>query len=67
MAVKGIGSDVIVKRFHASRFWCLVFSSCLFTVAQICGVRIENPHVLGFLSGLTGRKAQDSQLILDHY
>ncbi len=37
-----------------SRFWCLFVSSCIFLVAQICGARIENPHVLGFVSGLTG-------------
>lgn len=50
----GIGSDVIVKKLHASRFWCIFVSSCLFCLSQLCGVRIENPHFLGFLSGLTG-------------
>lgn len=37
-----------------SRFWCLFISSTIFLVAQVCGARIENPHLLGFLSGLTG-------------
>lgn len=37
-----------------SRFWCLFISSILFLFAQVCGAQIENPHTLGFLSGLTG-------------
>jgi len=51
---QGIGSDLIVKKLGMSRFWCLFISSSIFLVAQICGARIENPHVLGFVSGLTG-------------
>ena len=50
----GIGSDVIVRKLEMSRFWCLFISSMIFLFAQICGTQIENPHVLGFLSGLTG-------------
>lgn len=49
----GIGSDRIVK-LGMSRFWCLFISSILFLFAQVCGTQIENPHALGFLSGLTG-------------
>ena len=37
-----------------SRFWCLFVSSSIFLIAQICGTRIDNPHVLGFVSGFTG-------------
>ena len=37
-----------------SRFWCLFISSDIFLIAQICGARIENPHGLVFVSGLTG-------------
>lgn len=37
-----------------SRFWCLFISSTIFLLAQICGAQIDQPHVLGFLSGLTG-------------
>ncbi|KAL8693734.1 MAG: hypothetical protein Q9218_001479 [Villophora microphyllina] len=50
----GIGSDLIVKKLHASRFWCLFVSSSIFCVAQICGSQIGNPHLLGFVSGITG-------------
>ncbi|MCJ1229501.1 hypothetical protein MMC12_006168 [Toensbergia leucococca] len=50
----GVGSDLIVRKLHMSRFWCLFISSSLFCAAQICGGRIENPHYLGFVSGLTG-------------
>lgn len=50
----GIGSDIIVKRLHASRFWSLVASALLFTMAQIVALRLENPNYLFFLSGLTG-------------
>lgn len=49
----GIGSDLIV-RARMSRFWCLFVSSTIFLSAQVCGTQIDNPHVLGFLSGLTG-------------
>ncbi|CAD6592402.1 MAG: hypothetical protein ASARMPRED_006250 [Alectoria sarmentosa] len=49
----GIGSDLIV-RARMSRFWCLFVSSTIFFSAQVCGTQIDNPHVLGFLSGLTG-------------
>ena len=37
-----------------SRFWCLFVSSSIFLVAQICGTNINDPRVLGFVSGLTG-------------
>lgn len=37
-----------------SRFWCLFISSIIFLFAQVCGSQIDNPHSLGFLSGLTG-------------
>ena len=49
----GIGSDLIVK-LRMSRLWCLFISSTLFLLAQVCGTQIDNPHALGFLSGLTG-------------
>ena len=29
----------------------------MFLVAEISGARIENPHLLPFLSGMTGRKS----------
>ena len=50
----GIGSDLIVKKLHASRFWCLFVSASIFCVAQVCGTQIENPHLLGFVSGISG-------------
>ena len=54
--LQGIGSDIIVKKLHMSRFWCLLVSSAIFCAAQICGARIENPDLLVFVSGTTGRK-----------
>jgi len=50
----GIGSDVIVKKLHSSRYWSLVASSCIFTAAQVAGLTIENPKLLFLLSSLTG-------------
>lgn len=52
--ISGIGSDIIVKKLGMSRFWCLFISSIIFLFAQVCGTTIDNPHTLGFLSGLTG-------------
>ncbi|PNS20993.1 hypothetical protein CAC42_3330 [Sphaceloma murrayae] len=50
----GIGSDILVKSYHSSRFWSLVASSCIFTIAQIFALNIENPNWLFLLSGFTG-------------
>ncbi|KAF2199428.1 MFS general substrate transporter [Delitschia confertaspora ATCC 74209] len=50
----GVGSDVIVKKLHMSRFWCAAASSTIFLVAQICAIRIENPNHLWAVSGLSG-------------
>lgn len=49
----GIGSDWLIHH-NASRMWTLVASSCVFTVAQLVGMNLENPHMLFWLSGLTG-------------
>ncbi|KAF2502366.1 MFS general substrate transporter [Lophium mytilinum] len=50
----GVGSDVLVKRLHMSRFWCVLTSAAIFALAQFCGARIENPNHLWAVSGLTG-------------
>ena len=52
----GVGSDIIVKKFNMSRMWCLFVSSLIFSIAQVCGARIENPHMLTVLSAMTGCK-----------
>lgn len=52
--LSGMGSDFLVKVLHASRVWCLVIASGIFTIAQICALSITNPHWLGFVSGLSG-------------
>ena len=49
----GIGSDWLVHH-NASRFWTLVASSSIFTAAQFVALNLENPHLLFWLSGLTG-------------
>lgn len=45
---------MIVRRLHASRYWCILISSCIFGIAQACGAQIEKPELLIFVSGLTG-------------
>ncbi|KAL5364165.1 major facilitator superfamily domain-containing protein [Aspergillus floccosus] len=50
----GIGSDVLVKKLDMSRFWCLFISSVVFTVTQLAGAAISNPHQLVVVSGFTG-------------
>ncbi|KAI0405013.1 MFS general substrate transporter [Xylaria palmicola] len=52
--LSGVGSDFLVKVLHASRVWCLVIASVVFSLAQICALNIVNPHLLGFVSGLSG-------------
>lgn len=50
----GVGSDFLVKQLHASRSWCLVIASLIFSAAQFCAINIEDPNYLKFVSGLTG-------------
>lgn len=50
----GIGSDIIVKRLHHSRFWCAAISATIFTLAQFAAIRVEDPHYLWAVSGLCG-------------
>jgi hypothetical protein len=50
----GAGSDFMVKRLHASRSWCLVIASVIFSFAQVCAINIENPYYLKYVSGSTG-------------
>ncbi|KAL5629012.1 hypothetical protein BROUX41_002403 [Berkeleyomyces rouxiae] len=52
--LSGVGSDYLVKVLHASRNWCLVMASVIFSIAQLCALYINNPHLLGFVSGLSG-------------
>lgn len=64
--LSGVGSDLIVKKLGMSRFWCLFVSSAIFCGAQVCGARIENPHLLGFVSGLTGCACISHLVYLSH-
>ena len=50
----GIGSDFVVKKLQSSRYWSLVASSVVFTLAQVVALNLQNPHMLFWLSGLTG-------------
>ncbi|CAN9377865.1 unnamed protein product [Alternaria alternata] len=50
----GIGSDFIVKRLHHSRFWCAAISATIFALAQVAAIRVEDPHHLWAVSGLSG-------------
>jgi MFS family permease len=51
--ISGIGSDWLIHH-HASRFWTLVGSGCIFTAAQTVGLTLQDPNELFLLSGLTG-------------
>ncbi|KAL4820144.1 major facilitator superfamily domain-containing protein [Aspergillus spinulosporus] len=50
----GIGSDILVKKFNMSRFWCLFMSSAVFTLTQLAGASIWNPNQLVIVSVFTG-------------
>ncbi|KAJ5584397.1 uncharacterized protein N7459_004197 [Penicillium hispanicum] len=50
----GIGSDILVKKLHMSRMWCLFISAVVFTLTQLAGSSISNPDTLVFVSALTG-------------
>ena len=50
----GIGSDILVRKYQLSRFWCLFASSVVFILAQIAALTIINPTLLVLVSGLTG-------------
>lgn len=50
----GIGSDLLVKKLNMSRFWCLFISAVVFTITQLAGSVISNPHELVLVSGCTG-------------
>ncbi|PGH16873.1 hypothetical protein AJ79_01517 [Helicocarpus griseus UAMH5409] len=52
--LSGIGSDLLVKKFNMSRFWCLFASAVIFCSAQFAGFEISDPHQLILVSGLTG-------------
>ncbi|KAF5659363.1 monocarboxylate permease [Fusarium heterosporum] len=50
----GVGSDFLVNKLHASRLWCLVIACAVFIFAQVCALNIEDPHLLGLVSGPSG-------------
>lgn len=52
--LSGMGSDLLVKRLKASRYWCLVVSSLIFGLAQIAAFSITTPQFLFLVSALTG-------------
>ncbi|KAF4446473.1 hypothetical protein F53441_9877 [Fusarium austroafricanum] len=52
--LSGVGSDFLVNRLHASRLWCLVVACAVFIFAQLCALNIENPRLLGLVSGPSG-------------
>ncbi|KAH8681381.1 major facilitator superfamily domain-containing protein [Xylariales sp. PMI_506] len=52
--LSGVGSDFLVRVLHASRVWCLVIAAGIFCIAQVFALNVENPHLLGFVSGFSG-------------
>ncbi|KAE8444479.1 hypothetical protein EG329_000463 [Mollisiaceae sp. DMI_Dod_QoI] len=52
--LSGMGSDLLVKVLHASRYWCLAIASLVFLLAQILALSIENPNFLALVSASTG-------------
>ncbi|CAI4220227.1 unnamed protein product [Parascedosporium putredinis] len=52
--LSGVGSDFLVKVLDANRLWCIAIASTIFFLAQLCAILITNPHLLAFVSGLSG-------------
>ncbi|KAG5954160.1 hypothetical protein E4U57_004772 [Claviceps arundinis] len=52
--LSGVGSDFLATYLHASRLWCLLIASFIFLVSQACALVVNDPHFLGFVSGLSG-------------
>lgn len=52
--VSGVGSDFLVKKLNMSRFWCVTVSGTIFALAQLAGMKVENPNFLWLVSGLNG-------------
>ncbi|PFH55665.1 hypothetical protein XA68_17857 [Ophiocordyceps unilateralis] len=52
--ISGVGSDLLVKRLHASRIWCLAIACVVFLAAQSSALAVQNPRLLGFVSGFSG-------------
>jgi hypothetical protein len=52
--LSGIGSDFLVSKLNASRFWCLFVSAGIFCIVQVLATVISDPHYLVLVSGLTG-------------
>lgn len=50
----GIGSDILVRKYMLSRFWCLFVASIVFILAQIAALTITHPPLLVLVSGLSG-------------
>lgn len=50
----GIGSDILVRKYMLSRFWCVFASSVVFICAQVAALTISNPVFLVLVSGMTG-------------
>jgi len=49
----GIGSDWLIHH-NSSRFWTLVASASIFTIAQMVAMTLQDPYMLFWLSSLTG-------------
>ncbi|KAG6041738.1 hypothetical protein E4U39_006367 [Claviceps sp. Clav50 group G5] len=52
--LSGVGSDFLATYLHASRMWCLLVASFIFLLSQACALVVNDPHFLGFVSGLSG-------------
>lgn len=52
--LSGIGSDILVKRLHLSRFYCLVASSIIFFIGQFAALSVSNPLNLWLVSSISG-------------
>lgn len=52
--ISGIGSDVLVRKYRLSRFWCVTAASIVFISAQVAAITITYPTLLVLVSGLSG-------------
>lgn len=50
----GIGSDILVRKYNLSRFWCVFAASIVFISAQVCALTITYPTLLVLVSGISG-------------
>ncbi|KAL7276501.1 hypothetical protein RUND412_000492 [Rhizina undulata] len=52
--LSGTSSDILQITFKLQRHWLIAAAGCIFGLAQVCAMMIENPHWLWLVSSLSG-------------